>query len=75
LKNSEHKDLEEILILKLQTSDQHTKCMICAILRSTGTLKSLETLKAEFKRTRSNDLKYFIQSAIEEINERENSRS
>jgi len=74
LKNSEHKDLEEILILKLKTSDQHTKCMICATLRSTGTIKSLETLKAEFKRTRSNDLKYFIQSAIDEINERENSK-
>ena len=75
LKNSEHKDLEEILILKFNTSDQHTKCMICATLRSTGTIKSLETLKAEFKRTRSKDLKYFIQNAIEEINDRENSRS
>ncbi|MBJ2122717.1 hypothetical protein [Flavobacterium sp. IB48] len=74
LQNSEHKDLEEILILKLKTSDQHTKGMICATLRSTGTIKSLETLEGEFKKTRSNDLKYFIQSAIEEINERENSR-
>lgn len=75
LKNAEHKDLEEILILKFNTSDQHTKCMICATLRSTGTIKSVETLKAEFKRTRSNDLKYFIQSAIEEINKRENSET
>ncbi|MFH7004130.1 HEAT repeat domain-containing protein [Flavobacterium bizetiae] len=73
LKNSEHKDLEEILIEKFNTTDQHTKCMICATLRSTGTTKSLEILQAEFKRTRSNDLKYFIKSAIEEINERENS--
>ncbi|OXB00485.1 hypothetical protein B0A75_09255 [Flavobacterium oncorhynchi] len=72
LKNSEDKELEEILILKFKTSDQHTKCMICATLRSTGTIQSIETLKAELKRTRSNDLKYFIQSAIEEINEREN---
>lgn len=72
LKNSEHKDLEEILILKFKTSDLHTKCMICATLRSTGTTKSLETLITELKRTRSNDLKYFIQSAIEEINDREN---
>lgn len=69
LKNSEHKDLEEILILKFKTSDQHTKCMICATLRSTGTIKSLETLEEEFKRTRSNDLKHFIQSAIDEINQ------
>lgn len=75
LKNSEHKDLEEILIQKFNTTDQHTKCMICATLRSTGTTKSVEMLKAEFKRTRSNDLKYFIKSAIEEINERENSKS
>ncbi|PIF31104.1 hypothetical protein CLU81_1581 [Flavobacterium sp. 9] len=71
LKNSEHNDLEEILIQKFNTSDQHTKCMVCATLKSTGTIKSLEILKAEFKRTRSNDLKCFIQSAIEEINERE----
>ena len=75
LQNSEHKELEEILIQEFNISDQHTKCMICATLRSTGTEKSLETLKAELKRTRSNDLKYFIESAIEKINERINSSS
>jgi hypothetical protein len=74
LSNCEHSDLEDILIQELKTSDQHTKCMICATLRSSGTIKSIEILKSEFKRTRSNDLKYFIESAIEEINERENSR-
>lgn len=70
LKNSEDPELEEILIQKFMTTDQHTKCMICATLRSTGTIKSIEYLKTEFKRTRSNDLKYFIESAIEEINQR-----
>ena len=75
LQNSEHKELEEILIQEFNISDQHTKCMICSTLRSTGTEKSLDILKAELKRTRSNDLKYFIGSAIEEINERINSSS
>ena len=75
LQNSEHKELEEILIQEFNISDQHTKCMICSTLRSTGTEKSLYILKAELKRTRSNDLKYFIESAIEKINERINSSS
>ena len=75
LENSEHKEIEDILIQVFNRSDQHTKCMICATLRSTGTEKSFETLKTEFKRTRSNDLKYFIESAIDEITERINSSS
>lgn len=75
LQNSDDPELEEILIQKLKTSDQHTKCMICATLRSTGTEKSIEVLKSELKRTRSNDLKYFIESAIDDIKERQNSSS
>lgn len=70
LQNSEHPDIEDLLIKEFNTSDQHTKMMICATLRSTGTDKCFETLDIEYKRTRSNDLKYFIESAKEEINER-----
>lgn len=73
MQNSEHSELEDILIQEFKTSDQHTKGMICATLRTTGTRKSIEILKSEYKRTRSNDLRYFIESAIEEINIREKS--
>ena len=72
LANSEHSDLEDLLVQELKTADQHTKGMICATLRTTGSEKSLETLNAELKRARGNDLKYFIQSAIEEITQRKN---
>ncbi len=75
LKNCEHSDIEDLLLQEFKTSDQHTKEMICATLRSTGTKKSLDILQSEFKRTRSNDLKHFIESAIEEINKQENSSS
>lgn len=75
LKNSEHGDLEDILIQEFKTSDQHTKGMISATLRTTGTKKCIDILKSEYKRTRSNNLKYFIESAIEEINIREKSSS
>lgn len=70
LSNSQHPDLEGLLIQELKTADKHTKGMIFATLRSTGTRKSIETLEDEFKRTRSNDLKCFIESAINEINQR-----
>lgn len=72
LQNSEHSEIEDLLIKEFNTSDQHTKMMICATLRSTGTDKCFETLDKEYKRTRSNDLKYFIESAKEGINERKN---
>jgi hypothetical protein len=72
LQNSKHPDLEGLLLQKFNTSDMHTKSMICATLRSTGTIKSIETLKSEYKRTRSNDFKYFIESAIIEIEQRKN---
>jgi hypothetical protein len=75
LQNAEHPELEAILIQEFKTSDQHTKGMICATLRSTGTKASMEVLQAALKRTRSNDLRYFIESAIEDIMERENSSS
>ncbi len=70
LQNSEHADIEDLLIQEFKTSDQHTKEMICATLRSTGTNKCFEVLDKEYKRTRSNTLKYFIESAKEEINNR-----
>ena len=70
LKNCEHDDLEDLLIREFKTADQHTKGMICATLRSTGSFKSIEMLEQEHRRTRSNDLKYFIESAIKEINSR-----
>lgn len=72
LANSEHSDLEDLLIQELKTADQHTKGMICATLRTTGSKKSLEVLNSELKKTRSNDLKCFIESAIEEITKRMN---
>ena len=72
LQNSEHSEIEDLLIKEFNTSDRHTKMMICATLRSTGTDKCFETLDKEYKRTRSNELKYFIESAKEEINERKN---
>lgn len=75
LENSEHSELENILIQEFNISDQHTKSMICVTLRTTGTEKSIETLKTELKRTRSNDLKYFIESAIQDITERMNSKN
>lgn len=70
LSNSQHPELEDLLIQELKTVDKHTKGMVCATLRSTGTRKSIEILEDERKRTRSNDLKYFIESAINEINQR-----
>lgn len=72
LQNSEHSDIEDLLIKEFTTSDTHTKGMICATLRTTGTEKCFEVLDKEYKRTRSNTLKYFIESAKEEINNRKN---
>ncbi|WP_298902198.1 hypothetical protein [uncultured Psychroserpens sp.] len=70
LQNSEHTDIEDVLIKGFKLSDKHTKGMICATLRTTGTEKCFDVLKAELKRTRSNSLKYYIESAIEHINSR-----
>ncbi|MEY5047252.1 MAG: hypothetical protein RLZZ175_611 [Bacteroidota bacterium] len=72
LENSEHSEIEDLLIKEFSKSDTHTKGMICATLRSTGTEKCFEMLDKEYKRTRSNTLKYFIESAKEEINNRIN---
>lgn len=72
LQNSEHSDIEDLLIKGFTTSDTHTKGMICATLRTTGSEKCFEVLDREFKRTRSNTLKYFIESAKEEIISRKN---
>lgn len=72
LQNSEHTDIEDMLIQEFKTCDQHTKEMICATLRTTGTEKCFEALDAEYKRTRSNTTKYFIESAKKEIIERKN---
>ena len=72
LEGAEHEELEEILIHEFKVSDLHTKEVICANLRTTGTKKSFEVLESEYKRTRSNSLKYFIENTIKEINEREN---
>jgi hypothetical protein len=72
LQNSEHSDVEELLIQEFKVSDQHTKAMICATLRTTGSEKCFEVLDSEYRRTRSNDLKYFIRSAKEEISKRRN---
>lgn len=72
LENSEHPEIEELLIKEFNKSDTHTKGMICATLRTTGTEKCFEVLDEEYKRTRSNTLKNFIESAKEEINKRKN---
>lgn len=70
LENSEHPDLEDLLIQEFKTSDIHTKGMICATLRSTGTEKSIKTLEEEYKHTRSYELKNSIENAIEDIRQR-----
>lgn len=75
LENAEHSDLEDILIKEFKTSDQHTKGMISATLKTMGTKKCIDVLISEHKRTRSNNLKYFIENAIEGINKRENRSS
>lgn len=75
LQNSKHPELEDILLQEFNVSDQHTKCMICSTLCSIGTEKSIEILNKEFKRTRSNDLKSFIETAIDRITQRINSSS
>ncbi|MFY7669505.1 hypothetical protein ACOSP6_00320 [Tenacibaculum sp. MEBiC06402] len=72
LQNSQHSDIEELLIQEFKRADQHTKEMICATLRTTGTDKCFEVLDEEYKRTRSNTLKYFIESAKEKIKKRKN---
>ncbi len=70
LANAEHSELEDILLQEFPSSDAHTKGMICATLRSTGTTKCIDILKSEHKRTRNSTLKYYIESTIEEINKR-----
>ncbi len=72
LQNSEHPEIEDILIQEFKTSDHHIKGMICVTLRSTGTDKCFDVLDKEFKKTRSNTLKYFIESAKDGINKRKN---
>ncbi len=72
LHNSEHPELEEILIMEFKVSNPHMKSMICATLRSTGTSACFEALMAEHKRTRSGDLKWSIETAISDIKKRLN---
>lgn len=64
----EHEDLEDLLLKELRFSNQEIKEVICSILMETGTRKSIETLKAEYKRTRSDYYKQMIKRSIESIN-------
>ncbi len=66
----EHEDLEDLLLKEFRFSNQEIKEVICNILMDTGTGKSIETLKAEYKRTRSDYYRHSIKRTIENINNR-----
>ncbi len=46
--------------------------MICSNLGTSGSKRSFEFLETEYKRTKSNHLRYSIECAIKEINKRQN---
>lgn len=68
LSNCEHKDLEDLLLKEFVFSNQEIKHVICSILMNSGTEKSLEILKTEYKRTRSDYYRQMIERTIEIIN-------
>lgn len=65
--NSEHTELEEILCNEFKMVDNHTKGMICVTLRTVGSRKCFELLDKEYKTTRSQELKWDIDTAKEDI--------
>lgn len=75
LSHCKHPDLEDLIIQEFKTGNLDLKCSICVTLRSIGTEKSFEVLLSESKRTRSNDLKHFIDSAIKNIKSRDHQKT
>ena len=73
LKHSENPKIEtELLNSFKDEKNKHLQEMIAATLREIGTEKSLPILIEKLKFAKGTDYKYFLKSAIEEIEKRKN---
>ncbi len=65
-------DVEGLLLsIFEETNNNGKKGVICAALNSVGTRESIPILKATYKKTRDNSLRWDIEQALEAIEERE----
>lgn len=71
LNNCEYPGVEQVLLdAFLSDKDEHVKNMVVASLRTVGTSGSLTVLKEKLKNTREAKARYYLESAIEAIEER-----
>ena len=71
LNNCEYPGVEQVLLdAFLSDKDEHVKNMVVASLRTVGTSRSLTVLKEKLKNTREAKARYYLESAIEAIEER-----
>ena len=69
LKKSKNPEIEMVLLNSFQDEkNKHLQEMIAATLRTVGTEKSIPILENKLKTAKGRDYKYFIESALEEIN-------
>jgi len=68
LKKSKNPEIEMVLLNSFQEEkNKHLQEMIAATLRTVGTEKSIPILENKLKTAKGRDYKYFIESALEEI--------